>query len=922
MQCRFFLCCIWCLVAGQLLARTQPVELRVNNLDTPMGITPEQLHFGWRLQSDQRGMVQTAWQLKLATSEEALEGADALLWDSGKVRSDQQHGIGYQGPPLASGKRYWWKIQVWDQTGKASAWSAPASFVTGIIHPTEWKASQWIAYEALPDALKVVPGIHGNGDHLVEKAMKRAVIPLFRKSFTIDKKVAEAYLFISGLGHYEAYLNGERTSDDFLAPGWTAYDKRCLYNTYSVTEQLRQGENVIGAIVGTGFRYINRERYRKLVRAEGYPMLRATLLIRYTDGTNDTVRTDNTWLTDQSPITFSSIYGGEDYDANKEQVSWHTPGFRPIRWKAALAVAGPKGKMAPQTDYPLKVMEVFEPTEITAFGSDSLLVDFGQNASGIIRLEVKARKGDTIRIFPAEVLDDDGMPYQGASGSPYYFEYTAKGGGTESWQPSFTYYGFRYALITVESKDVLDKDAIRLTMLHTRNSAPEAGAFTCSNPLFNQTHELIRWGIKSNLASVATDCPHREKLGWLEQTHLIGASLRYNFDVYNLYHKIVDDMIESQLDNGLVPDIVPEYVPFEGGFRDSPEWGSAAIIIPWYLYQWYGDQSVLERAYPMMKRYMAYLETKSQGELLNHGLGDWFDLGPENPGVSQLTPIGVTASAIYYYDAKILTEIAKLLGAEAEHIYYKALADRIRSAFNAAYFDEAQAVYATGSQTSFAMPLYMGMVDSALIGRVEQNLIDRIVRNGKALTAGDVGYRYLLRALEQADASQLIYEMNNRDDVPGYGYQIRHGATALTESWAALKFVSNNHMMLGHLMEWLYSGVLGIRSANDNVAFKSIEIRPAIIDGLQSANGYYHSPYGPIAVAWKKQQDKLEMHVEIPPNTNARIYVPCKSGSEIAESGVIVSERRDIEFAGTEGEYAVLKIGSGTYVFDVAMNSN
>lgn len=920
MGIRFSFLCLLVLTMGNGLASPVPVDLRVDKRAEPLGITMEQLHFEWVVQSSRRGTMQRAWQIKLAATEEGLEKEAALIWNPGKVWSDEQHFIDYRGAPLSSGQRYFWKVRVWDQSGNMSAWSATASFVTGIIHTAEWEDSNWIAYEALPDALRVLPGVHGGGDHLGEKAVKRAIIPLFRKSFTISKSIEEAYLFISGLGHYEAYLNGEGASDDFLAPGWTAYEKRCLYNTYAVKDKLQRGENVIGAIVGTGFRYINRERYRKLVRAEAYPMLRAKLLIRYEDGSVETISTDSTWHTDPSPVTFSSIYGGEDYDAGLEQVGWHNTGFDASHWKNVILVDGPQGEMSPQTDYPLKVMEAFEAQHTTRIGKDSLLIDFGQNASGIVRLEVSGSKGDKIRIFPAEVLDNGGLPYQKASGAPYYFEYVLRGEESECWQPSFTYYGFRYALVTVESALPMEESNIQLTMLHTRNSAPDVGSFTCSNLLFNQINELIRWGIKSNLASVATDCPHREKLGWLEQTHLIGASMRYNFDIYNLYHKIVDDMIAGQLENGLVPDIVPEYVPFEGGFRDSPEWGSAAIIIPWYLYQWYGDRSVLERTYPMMTRYMAYLQRKSENDLLDHGLGDWFDLGPDDPGVSQLTPIGLTASAIYFYDAKLLAQVASLLGHEGDSKQYGALADRIRQAFNGTYFDAKRAVYSTGSQTSFAMPLYMDMVDDSVRKRVEGNLVDSIIGNDRALTAGDVGYRYLLRALETAGASQLIYEMNNRDDVPGYGYQIRNGATALTESWAALKYVSNNHMMLGHLMEWFYSGLLGIRSATGSIAFKSITIKPAIIAGMESASGNYQSPYGPIGVAWEKAENVLGVRVEIPPNTTAVVYLPRYENGQIRESGVDVKQHQDVEVVGQDSGYTMLKVGSGAYTFNVPMD--
>jgi hypothetical protein len=885
-------------------------QLTVEQRVEPLGIDVVKPRFGWNIQSKERGYKQAAWQVQVASTLPLLKQGKPDIWDSQKNSGDKQNFIEFQGKDLRSAQRYFWRIKVWDNNGTASDWSEPASFTTGILQSKEWESAKWIAYEVLPKELQVMPGVHLSGDHLGEKGVKRAVIPLFRKPFELDKEVKQALLFVAGLGHYEARLNGEKVGSDFLAPGWTNYEKRCLYNTYDVTKQVKQGENMIGAIVGTGFMYINRERYRKMVRAEAFPMLRLKLIVHYADGTTKEINTDESWKTSPSPITFSSIYGGEDYDATKEQAGWDDRRFDDASWKKIVLTDGPGGEMFAQQDYPLKVMQVFDVKEKKQITTHKMLYDFGQNASGIIRLKAKGKKGQRIKIIPAEVLDDGGMPYQKASGAPYYFEYTLKGNALETWEPRFTYYGFRYALVEIEGEGAVD---LNLQLLHTRNSTPTVGSFSCSNPLFNQIDELIKWGIKSNLASVATDCPHREKLGWLEQTHLIGSSMKYNFDIYHLYNKVVDDMMEGQLSNGLVPDIVPEYVPFEGGFRDSPEWGSASIIIPWYLYQWYGDKRVLEKAYPMMKRYITYLGTKANNDILSHGLGDWFDLGPKDPGVSQLTPIALTATATYYYDADILSKIAFTLGNKEDAAIFTQLATSIKNAFNATFFDSQKNVYATGSQTSYSMPLYMGMVDEAAKVKVSANLMDSIRANNKALTAGDVGYRYLLRALEEAGASQLIYEMNNRADVPGYGYQIKHGATALTESWAALKYVSNNHMMLGHLMEWFYSGLGGIKQQEGDVGFKKIVIAPAIVEGLDWANVTYHSINGEITVHWRKEKEKISIKVSIPANTEAQIRLP--AFSKIYEGNKPLATNKWIKNIGEQNGENLLNVVSGNYDF-------
>lgn len=895
-------------------------DLRCQSLWQPLGIGERHPAFSWKLQGTGRAIVQTAYRIQVATTPALLDSAPDM-WNSGRIMSSAHTFVPYAGKPLKSATRYYWKVTVWDGAGRAGE-AASSRFSTGILDQGAWDAADWIAYEVLPDSLRVYPGVHGSGDHLGRKALKRAVIPRFRKSFRLNGEVREAYAFVSGQGQYALWLNGKRLDSAFLSPAWSDYTRRCYYNAYDITAALSRGENVLGAIAGTGFFYINRERYRKLVIAAGYPMMRALIVIHYADGHTQTIATDSSWRTAPSAWTYSSIYGGEDYDARREERGWSRPGFDAGSWRAALPTGGPGGVMQAQETYPLQVKQTFDPVAVTVPGDSLRVYDFGQNISGIIRLSLRGPAGYRVRVIPAELLTAEGLPDQRASGRPYYWEYTLSGTGMENWQPLFSYYGFRYAAVSVWDTQgrPVSPDRVhmaRLQSLHTRYGAPEVGSFACSDTLFNRIFRLIRWGIRNNLSNVATDCPHREKLGWLEETHLMGSSIQYNYDINRYFDKIATDMADAQRPDGLVPDIAPEYVVFEQGFRDSPEWGSAAVLVPWYAFRWYGDTGLLRRTYPMMQQYLAYLQGKARGHLLAYGLGDWFDLGPRPPGVSQLTPLGLTATAFYYEDARVLSRIASLLRKPGEARRYGMLADSIRDAFNRQYFDTTRAVYATGSQTAFALPLYFDMVDPAYRDRVEANLKDTIRTNHYALTAGDIGFRYLLQALEQQGAYEEIYRMNNRDDVPGYGYQLRLGATALTESWQALANVSNDHMMLGHLMEWFYSGLCGIRQQAGSAGYEKILIAPQWVKDIRWARASYRSVQGSINVHWRRLEgSRLRLELDIPPGTSAKVVLPGAPGGIREGSAPLAADPQRGILAVTAGDGAtVADIGSGHYTF-------
>jgi alpha-L-rhamnosidase len=887
------------------------VHLQCEYQENPLGIEQEHPRFSWELLSGQRGVVQTAYHILVADNPALLRQHTGNIWDSEKQSSSQSIQVAFQGRSLRAAKTYYWIVQVWDNKGNVSAWSEPAQWKMGLITKKDWNNAVWIGYEDVPPALKA------KANAAVVKG--RNVLPLLRKEFAVKKSVRQATLFIAGLGQFEASLNGKKIGDHFLDPGWTQYDKRSLYVSFDITRQLQSGNNALGVMLGNGFYHIPQERYRKLSGTFGFPKMICRLLLEYTDGSTENLVSDTSWKTTPGPVIFSSIYGGEDYDANKEQTGWNSPLFNDQSWKNAIVVDGP-ANLRSQKAEPLKVMDTLRPKQVSEPKPGVWVYDLGQNASGIPAIAVTGPGNATVRITPGELIDDNGLVTQQASGGPYYVYYTLCGGGLYGGLPLFSYYGFRYlqveGAVPAATANPQNLPVLQMVVgLHTRNTAPTAGDFICSNTIFNNTFHLINWAIKSNMASIFTDCPHREKLGWLEEAHLMGNSIQFNFNVASLLTKVGEDMQDAQLENGMVPDIAPEYVVFEGGFRDSPEWGSAAIIMPWNAYQWYGDKKILQENYSMMRRYVEYLHQKAVNDTLSYGLGDWFDIGPNGVGESQNTPKGITATAFYYYDLSILCKVAQVLGKKDDIRVYTQLKEKVRKAFNNGFFHQQTKQYATGSQTANAMAVYMDLVAPSEKAAVIENIVADVRKRNNSLTTGEIGFSYLLRVLQSAGKSDLIYDMNARSDVPGYGYQVAHGATALTESWQAYRYVSNNHLMLGHLMEWFYNGLAGIGQEEGSVAFKQIVIYPQPVGDVTFARASYHSPYGLIKSGWEKSKTTFDVNVEIPANTSATVYLPAYGN--ITESGKSLNQLKEIRFLRKEGSQALYAIGSGTYHFKV-----
>ena len=508
--------------AGVLQAQVFSVsELRCEQSQRPLAVDPAGPRLSWQLNADRRGCLQSAYRILVADSPVALADDNGNVWDSGKVFSDRSVLVPYGGPALQPGKAYCWKVQAWDADGNLSPWSLPASFGTGLMSMQDWNGAKWIAMEPDVDSLKCIEGNTGkwkDGGPVFDKPVAPYKLPQLRREFTATKPVKRAMAYICGLGQFEMFLNGEKVGDHFLDPAWTKFDKEAQYVAFDITGELRDGKNAVGVMLGNGYYHTPHGRYLKLLFSYGAPKMICKLQIEYADGTAQTVVSDDKWRASESPVTFSSIYGGEDYDASAVQPGWAEPGFDDRKWKKAVLTQGAGVKLIPQISEPLKVMERIPTVRRFRAANGNWVYDLGQNASGIVQLTVRAVTPQSIKLIPGELINDDSTLNQRASGAPFYHVYTARGdGSSETWHPQFTYYGFRYvevegAVPAGESNPGALHQVIDITGLHTRNSAAQVGTFAGSDPLFNKIHTLIDWAVRSNMASVLTDCPHREKL--------------------------------------------------------------------------------------------------------------------------------------------------------------------------------------------------------------------------------------------------------------------------------------------------------------------------------------------------------------------------------------------------------------------------
>ena len=891
---------------------------------------------GWVMESPENGTRQSAYEIDIR---EAFTGRS--VWNSGKVYSSQSQLVSTKGADIRPDNsfNYSWRVRVWDETDTPSEWSSEAKFRAV---PERLSSGQWIGAITrqnahLPEGRK----FHGGELKKPEvKAAWEAVDTLAKKSICLrrtfqvgdateggtnrkpGKKIVEATAYVCGLGFYEFSLNGKKVGNSEFAPLWSDYDKTVYYNTYDVTEQLRRGENVVGILLGNGFYNVQGGRYRKLQISFGPPTLLFELVINYEDGTCTTVHSDNDWKYDFSPVTFNCIYGGEDYDARREQKGWNQIGFDDSHWRPVVIQEAPKGILRPQMAAPVKIMERYDIQKVTKLNADQVasasvstkrtvdpsafVLDMGQNLAGFPEITVRGKRGQKVTLIVAEALTEEGACNQRQTGRQHYYEYTLKGEGDETWHPRFSYYGFRY--IQVEGAVLKgQKNPQKLPVLKNiqscfvYNSARKVSTFESSNRIFNAAHRLIGKAVRSNMQSVFTDCPHREKLGWLEQVHLNGPGLLYNYDLTAYAPQIMQNMADAQHSNGAMPTTAPEYVVFEGpgmdAFAESPEWGGSLVIFPFMYYETYGDDSLIKKYYPNMRRYVDYLKTRADKGILSFGLGDWYDYGDFRAGFSRNTPVPLVATAHYYMTVMYLVKAAKMVGNDFDTRYYTSLAQDIMAAFNKCFLNKETAQYGTGSQCSNALPLFLQMTqdsdeqgsyqpDAKLDEKVLMNLIKDVEAHGNRLTTGDVGNRYLIQTLARNGEHELIYKMFNHEEAPGYGFQLKFGATTLTEQWDPRQGSSWNHFMMGQIDEWFFNSLVGIRpSTTTKQGYQKFIIAPQPVGDLKYVKASYETLYGTINVDWTCENGTFTLNVSVPVNTTAVVYLPGEKEPKEIQSG-------------------------------------
>jgi hypothetical protein len=882
-----------------------PTNLLTAGRAEPLALTEEKPEFSWwddEVAVSLHGVKQTGFQIRIASGNRSLAKGKPL-WDSGKVPggATSVHGDSYSGPAFEPQHEYVWQVRVWDENDQASAWSKPARWTQAPM----WEA-RWIAADKTDAAAGSKP------------------MPLLRKEFRVTGQVERALLYVAGLGQYELHINGSKAGNSELTPGWSDYRKTIFYDSYDVTAMIRSGTNAIGVMLGNGmYRVLDTpERYKKFVGSFGPPQCIAQLHLELANGKSIDVVSDDTWKTHAGPITFSSTYGGEDYDARREMNGWERTGFDDSNWDRVVVSDGPGGALRPELTPLIGIMHTYMPIRRTEPKPGVLVYDLGQNFAGWPAITMSGPAGATVKLIPGELLNADGTVSQRSSGEPQWFAYTLKGGAAEQWHPRFSYYGFRY--VQVEgATDTTQPGKPRLTALRgeaVHTSSEAIGSFTSSDDLLNRIHVLIVRAIENNAVSLFTDCPHREKLGWLEEAHLLAPSMLYDFDFSGLYaataRNIADTQKQDEPNAGRVPEIAPQYVVFgvDGGiFDDSPEWGSTAVLAPWYVYERNGNLPELLSHLDVMQRYVDYLSTRADHNIVAYGLGDWYDIGPGEPGISKLTTSGVTATAIYYQDLRVLEKTLALAGRNDESQTYAQKADAVRRDFNARFFDAAKHRYDKGSQTAQAMPLVVGLAPEDEREQVLSALVDDIRAHDNHVTAGDIGFHYVVDALLDGGRSDVLYDMLERTDTPSYGYQLAQGATALTEAWDANPNSSQDHFMLGHAEEWFYRGLGGINVDLSAKEPRQFVLRPQLVGKLTSVQTRYVSALGAVESNWKRGQSEAEYAFTIPVNAVATVQLTSSSPEALKIDGAAPDKASGVISATIKSDRIELVLGSGHY---------
>ncbi len=874
-----------------------PLNLKCNYLNNPLGIETPIPRFSWELDSNIRGERQTAYHILVAGSRGMLDNDKGDLWDSGYVKSDESIHIHYAGKSLNSEQKCYWKVRVRDGEGSSSLWSESAFWEMGLLKKEDWQA-RWIGNR-----------MGGIGEDLPMPA------PHFRKVVQLQKKVVSARAYICGLGYYELYINGNKIGDDLLSPAFTRYDKTVLYNTYDLGYAFTEGENVIGVILGNGWYNCFTSEVWDFKQAawRDQPKLLLQVHIYFEDGEELVVITDDKWKTSTGPILFDGLRNGEVYDARLEKYGWNLPGYDDSSWRLAIIAKPPGGTLRSQQMTPIKMMATISPIDLKEVRPDVWVYDIGQNISGWAQLKVEGHTGAEVVIKYAEKLkvdtdiDTSNIDSFIKSGEFQTDRYILKGQGIEVWEPRFAYHGFRYVQVTgFPGKPTLDN--IEGRVVHT--AFESLGEFSSSNELFNAIQSCVRWSTLGNYHGMPTDCPHREKNGWTGDAQLSAEQVLLNFNPMTAYTKWMRDFKDVQRISGQLPGIVPT-----GGWGfnwgSGPAWDSAIILIPWYMYIYCADKSIIEEMYDSMKLYVDFMTSMAVDHIVDFGLGDWCP--PTGGPTGHKCPTVVTDSAYYYVDAVTVAKVAELIGNAYDAYMYGQLALKIREAFRERFIDKQTGQVTGDCQTSMACALYQGLVDEGEQEKVLSALINEIEKQHFHIDCGILGAKYAMHSLTDLGRADLAYRMANQTTFPSWGHWISQGATTLWETWNG--DASRNHHMFSDIGAWFYKGLAGINPDPDNPGFRHVIIRPNPVGDLKWVYARHRSMYGWISVRWEVQDDCFKLDVDIPANCGATIYMPAKRVEEVYESGKPVEQAAGISIGNQENGRLMLHIGSGEYAF-------
>ena len=898
-----------------------PTETRLIDSFSQLGIDTATPRFGWVVNDPDRQEVQSAYEIVVAESRTDLDGPDPF-WRSGKVVSTQQDGVVYAGRPLRKTCKYWWKARTWDKDDQVSPWSEPASFVTAFL----------AAGDAATGAIWIR---HPQAD-------SRAVDPppMFRRSFRVDKPVRQAFLYVSGLGQFVASLNGAKIGDHEFDPVWTDYDKTVCYVTFDVTPQILPGTNVLGVLLGNGWLG---DAGSKGTRDFGPMKLWAQLHIDYADGTAADVVSDPGWKVARSPFTSIEVHGAESYDARLEQPGWNTAAFDDSGWPDAAPAPAPGGSLRSQNAPPVVARETLAAVGVTHPADGVYVYDFGRNINGVYEISIRGPAGAQVEMASGETLSGGRVKSRNTAGSRYIL----KGVEVETWRLTFSSIGFRYLEVRNVSREASEGTLPRLLdakAYFTYTASREAGSFAASDARYNRIYDLALNTLRAGLVSIHEDGPTYEKLGWQEVAWTMLPSAMDAYDLQNLYAKIAGDQRDAQRTVGLAPNIAPNWFHRsnsspEGVFDDAPAWGASMFMVPWQLYWSYGDAAVLAESYPGMRAYLAYLKSKEQDGLITYGLGDW------------MAPAGSTVAnvegAVYVLDTRVMRDAAAVLGQAADARFYAGEYERVREAYNRAYFQPATNRYLPVSQADEAIPLAFGLVPDGRESAVAQALVDDIAHPqedgtprsyGKPgefgpilpghVTTGDIGTTFLWQALGDAGQHDLVQTMIMQPTAPSYLNMIDSGETTINENWNLARARSHNHDMYAGILGWLYRTLGGISPLQPGYA--RIQLKPGMPAGLTGVDAAYRSVRGLIRSAWSIDGGRAAWTVEVPVNSTARVCVPtlglppaavtiAESGTTIFQGGGAAGRVEGVAYDHTEGSVpgavVVWSVGSGRYRF-------